>query len=186
MRTRPRGSLLVLGPVLAFGSLQAQQPPPLKFAMGGGLLFADAGQSTFLRSRGTDAFLRIGWRRLPLILDASIQHVPASDILFGPCPLPGCATTFTGPTTVLTLAPAIQGTVRVPPGSWLFHLGPSLHWLVDRQSGSDPIVPGLRAGVGFHVGQRQSGLLISGDYLRLFRGGTAPNWFLPVTIGWQF
>jgi len=28
--------------------------------------------------------------------------------------------------------------------------------------------------------------LISADYFRLFRAGSTPEWFLPVTIGWQF
>jgi len=25
-----------------------------------------------------------------------------------------------------------------------------------------------------------------GDYFRLFRAGSAPEWLFPVTIGWQF
>ena len=186
MRTRPRSSQLFLGLLLAFGSLQAQQPPPLEFALGGGLLFADAGHSSYLRSRGTVAFLRISASRLPVILDASMQYVPASEIIFSCPPFGPCGPNFAGPTTVLTLTPALQGTLRVPPGSWLFHLGPSVHWLLDRQSGSNAIAAGLRTGIGFHAGQRRSGLLISADYIRLFRGGTAPDWFLPITIGWQF
>lgn len=146
------------------------------------------GSSTIVRSRGITAYLRLGWRRVPVILDASVQSARNRDIVFGPCPPPpaACGSPFTGPTTALTLAPAIQATQRVPVATWLFRLGPSVSWLSDREPGSHPLAAGLRAGISVRNGRTQSGLLISADYFRLFRTGTPPQWFLPVTIGWQF
>jgi len=155
------------------GALQAQDRP-VSLAVGGGLLFADHGASTILRSKGITAYLRLSWRSIPLSLDASMQTVLRNnDILFGPCPpSPGaCGSTFVGPTTAVTLSPAIQATRRVSGAAWLFRLGPSVSWLPDREPGSDPLAPGLRAGISVRNGHGQSGLLISVDYFRLFRGG---------------
>jgi hypothetical protein len=124
-----------------------------------------------------------------LVLDASIQNVPRStDIVSGPCPPAptACGSGFDGPTTALTLAPGIQATRRVPSAAWLFRLGPSVSWLADRGAGSDPLAAGFRAGISVRNGRGQTGLLISADYFRLFRGGAPPQWFLPVTVGWQF
>jgi len=172
------------------GALQGQERP-LSLAVGGGLLFVDRSSSTIVGSRGVTAFFRISWRSVPLILDASVQNVPRNrDIIFGPCPPPSVGpcgpSPFIGPITAFTLAPAIQATQRVLVAAWLFRFGPSVSWLTGREPGSQPLAAGLRAGISVRNGRAQSGLLISADYFRLFRTGTPPTWFLPVTIGWQF
>jgi hypothetical protein len=170
------------------GGARAQERP-IRVAAGAGLLFADNGSDYLRRSRGISAYLRFSWRTFPLQLDASIQSVPAiTGIVTAPCPSPPnqCGNGFTGATTALILAPAIQATRRVPSAAWLFRLGPSVSWLADRDPGSDPLAAGLRTGISVLNGRGQSGLLISADYFRLFRGGTPPQWFLPVTVGWQF
>ena len=185
MRLVHRTFALLLASIPLAGALQAQQRP-VSLAAGGGLLFADQGSST-LRSRGVAAYLRLSWRRFPLILDASLQNVSRrADFVFAPCPSPpaACGSAFFGPTTALTLSPAIQATQRVPVAAWLFRLGPSVSWLADRAEGSHPLAAGVRAGVSVRNGQ-QSGLLISADYFRLFRT-EPPAWFFPITIGWQF
>jgi hypothetical protein len=171
-------------------ALRAQERP-VSLAAGGGLLFVDKSSSTIVGSRGITAFFRLSWRRFPLILDASVQNVPRNrDIIFGPCPPPSAgacgSSPFIGPITAFTLAPAIQATQRVPVAAWLFRLGPSVSWLSGREPGSHPLAAGIRAGISVRNGRAQSGLLISADYFRLFRAGTPPKWFLPVTIGWQF
>ena len=179
---------LLVGTLPMVGALQAQHRP-VSLAAGAGLLFADHGAATILRSKGVTAYLRLSLRSVPLLLDASILTVLRNnDVLFGPCPPPpgACGSTFVGPTTALTLSPAIQATQRVPGAAWLFRVGPSVSWLPDRAQGSDPLAPGLRAGISIRNGHGQSGLLISVDYFRLYRAGTPPTWFIPVTIGWQF
>lgn len=186
MHLVPRTFALLLAVLPMVGTLHAQDRP-VSLAAGGGLLFADHGSSTILRSRGISAYLRLSWRRVPLLLDASIQNVPESRAIpWGPCPPPpaACGSGFDGPTTALTLAPAIQATQRVAVAAWLFRLGPSVTWLVNRAPNSDPLAAGLRAGISVRNGQ-QSGLLISADYFRLFRSGP-PAWFFPITVGWQF
>jgi hypothetical protein len=188
MRARRQTVALLLGALALPAGLQAQERP-VSVAAGAGLVFADHGSDDLLRSRGFSAYLRLSSRTLPLLLDASIQNVPRNrDIVFGPCPPApaACGTTFIGPTTALTLAPAIQATQRVPVAAWLFRLGPSVSWFPDREPGSDALAAGLRAGISVRNGRAQSGLLISADYFRVFRAGSAPEWFLPVTMGWQF
>jgi hypothetical protein len=183
------GSLALLLGVLPMCGASEAQAPRVSLAAGGGLLFADRGSYDIGGSRGITAYLRLSGRRFPLLLDASIQTVLGKTrVAFAPCPPPpaACGSTLDGWTTALTLAPAIQATQRVPVASWLFRFGPSLSWLVDREPGSDPLAMGLRAGVSVRNGQAQSGFLISADYFRLFRGGSPPEWFFPVTIGWQF
>jgi len=182
-----RTFILLVGVLPMISALQAQGRPP-RLAAGGGLVFADNGSSTILRDQGVSAYFRLSLRQLPLVLDVSIQRVPENtDIVSGPCPPPpaACGSGFLGPTTLLTLAPAVQATLRVPSAAWLFRLGPSASWLVDREPNSDPLAAGLRAGISVRNGRADSGLLISADYFRLFRR-TPPTWFLPLTIGWQF
>jgi len=182
-----RTFILLVGVLPMISALQAQGRPP-RLAAGGGLVFADNGSSTILRDRGVSAYFRLSLRQLPLVLDVSIQRVPENtDIVSGPCPPPpaACGSGFLGPTTLLTLAPAVQATLRVPSAAWLFRLGPSASWLVNREPNSDPLAAGLRAGISVRNGRADSGLLISADYFRLFRR-TPPTWFLPLTIGWQF
>jgi hypothetical protein len=175
---------------LAWASpLTAQRSRPIGFAIGGGLLVADNGVSNTLASRGLTAFFRLGGAHIgvPVIFDVAIQHVPHNnDIVTAPCPSPPPACASSDITTALTIAPAVQGTAHVSPGTWLFEFGPSAHWLVERNAGTDAVVLGLRGGLGFRVGPHATGLLLSADYFRLFRGGIAPQWFLPITLGWQF
>ena len=168
------------------GPLEAQRSRPIDFAMGGGLLVADNGVSNTLASRGVTAFLRLGGAHFgaPVIFDVALQHVPRYNSIV--CPPGPVACGSSDGTTALTLAPAVQGAAPVSPGTWLFAFGPSVHWLVERNLGSEALVFGLRGGLGFRVGPHASGLLVSADYFRLFRGGTAPQWFLPCTLGWQF
>jgi hypothetical protein len=189
MRALLRTSVTLIACLAAAQTLRAQEDGVARFGMGGGLLVADHGALRALRSRGVTAFVRVVLPRFSAIVDASIDHVPRNtDIVSGPCPPPpaACGAVFVGPTNILTASPALQTARRVPPGEWLFHLGPSVHWLVDRKSGSGPLALGLRAGVGFRVGQLDSGLLLSAEYVHLFRGGTPPEWLLPITVGWEF
>ena len=154
-------------------------------AAGVGILAADGRNA--LNGLGVAGYLRKSWTAHPLLLEVSIQYVPRnSDIVFGPCPPPACVSSFLGPSSVLTFAPAIQATERVPVAAWLFRIGPSLHWLPNRDPASDPLALGLHAGVGLRMGRTESGFLLSADYYRVFRGRIAPNWFLPLTLGWQF
>ncbi len=184
MRLVHHSFALLLVALATVGALQAQQRP-VSLAAGGGLLFMGNASSTVLRSRGITGYIRLGWRRFPLILDASVQNVSVNRVVYGPCPpSPAACGSSTGPMTALTLAPAIQATQRVPVAAWLFRFGPSVTWLANRAPGSDPLAAGLRAGISVRNGQR-SGLLISADYFRLFRAGP-PAWFFPITIGWQF
>src|SRR5512144_3446063 len=55
--------------------------------------------------------------------------------------------------TALTLAPAAQLTWRWPRAAWLFRFGPSFHWLLEREVGSDAMAGGLRAGISARRGQ---------------------------------
>ena len=180
--------LLVTLAMIPASPLAAQHRAP-SLAIGAGVLFADDGNSAYLDSRGISAFVRLGWSSVPLVLEASVESVPQNnDILFAPClPPPAvCAAPFVGPSTALTFAPALQTTARAPVASWLFRFGPSLSWLVDRQPASDPLAIGWRAGTSVRTGHTNSGFLLSLDYYHLFRKGMAPDWFLPITIGWQF
>jgi len=168
--------------------LTAQHRAP-SFAIGAGVLFADDGNSGYLDSRGISAFVRLGWSNVPLVLETSIESVPQNnEIVFAPClPPPAvCSAPFLGPSTALTFAPALQTIARAPAASWLFRFGPSLSWLVDRQLASDPLAVGWRAGTGVRMGHTNAGFLVSLDYYHLFRKGVAPDWFLPITVGWQF
>lgn len=178
----------IAGLLALAGPIEAQRSRPIDFAIGGGPLVADNGVSNTLASRGVTAFLRLSGAHFgPVIFDVAIQHVPHNnDIVTGPCPAPPAACGSSDVTTALTLAPAVQGAARVSPGTWLFEFGPSVHWLVERDAGSEAVVFGLRGGLGFRVGPHASGLLLSVDYFRLFRSGTPPQWFLPFTLGWQF
>ncbi len=188
MRALRQSLALFLGALALAAGLQAQERP-VHVAAGAGLLFAGHRSDDFLRTRGFSAYLRLSWRTLPLLLDASIQNVPRNrDIVFVACQPPPatCGSPFLGPTTAVTLAPAIQAMRRVPVAAWLFRLGPSVSWFSGRRPGSDPLAAGLRAGISVRNGRMQSGLLISADYFRVFRAGSPPDWFLPVTIGWQF
>src|SRR2546426_2758661 len=163
MRALRQTLALLLGALALPAGLQAQERA-VGLAAGAGLVFADHGSGDLLRSRGFSAYLRLSWRTFPLLLDASIQNVPRNtDIIFGPCPPApaACGSTFIGPTTAFTLAPAIQATQRVPVAAWLFRLGPRLSWLPDRDPGSDPLAAGRRAGISVRNARAQSGGLIS-------------------------
>ncbi|HWZ29156.1 MAG TPA: hypothetical protein VNX15_11365 [Gemmatimonadales bacterium] len=157
----------------------------MNVSIGAGLMATDHGPG----GAGISAYLRLGFARLPLLLDASVMNAPGgAPIATVVCP-GGCrpgTSPYTGPTTALALAPAFQFTEGGPRASLLYRLGPSVSWLPDRAPGSTSVAGGYRVGVSLRLGERNTGLLISGDYYRLLRGETAPQWFLPITIGWQF
>lgn len=183
--------ITVLGALVSVSAL-CGQATPARVAIGGGLLLADHGRDGFLRSPGVAGFLRLNLTSFPLLLDASVEHAPQNrDIEAVTCPLPPvpCANAFAGPTTALTFAPAVQGTKRESPTSgvaWLFRLGPSVSWRVHREAGSEPFAVGVRGGVSAKVGYHRAGVLLSADFFRLFRAGSSQEWFLPITVGWQF
>jgi hypothetical protein len=173
---------------LAASPLAGQRRSP-SVAIGGGILFADDADGSYLNRRGFSAFLRLGLPAPPFVLETSFESVPRNtNILFAPCrPPPAlCPAVFLGPSTALTLAPALQLAQRAPAAAWLFRLGPSLSWLVDREPGSHPLAMGWRGGTSIRAGHRDSGFLLSVDYYHLFRHGTAPDWFLPITVGVEF
>jgi hypothetical protein len=183
---RPFHSVLAL--LLVASPLAGQRRSP-SVAIGGGILFADNGDGSYLNRRGISAFLRLGWPLAPLVVETSFESVPRNtDILFAPCmpPPAPCAAVFLGPNTALTFAPALQLAQHAPAAAWLFRLGPSLSWLVDREPGSHPLAMGWRGGTSIRTGHKDSGFLLSVDYYHLFRHGTAPDWFLPITVGWEF
>ena len=182
---RPAPRILALLLTFAPWSFLQGQAPPTHPAAGAGLLVADRGPSTYLNRLGPTAFLRLAWPRRPLLLEISMQHVGHGDIAVEPC-LPPCTSTPVASLTALTLAPAAQLTWRWPRAAWLFRFGPSFHWLLEHEVGSDAMAAGLRAGISARRGQTESGLLLSADYFRLFRSGSAPRRFVPVTLGWQF
>lgn len=175
MRTASRILALLLS-IAPQGILQGQSSS-LRFAAGAGLLAADRGLDNYSNRLGTTAFLRIRSPGQPLLLEASMQHVPRNTNI---------ADAAVRASTAFTLTPAAQVTWRWPEAAWLFRFGPSFHWFVERQLGSDPLAIGLRAGTSVRPGHTQSGLLLSADYFRLIRGGSSPRWFLPITLGWEF
>ena len=182
-------TVFIAGFLALASSLEAQRSRPIGFAIGGGLLVADNGVYNTLASRGPTAFLRLGGAHIgvPVIFEIAIHHVPHNDVIVAAqCPSPPAACGSSNNTTALTIAAAVQGAAHVSPGTWLFQFGPSAHWMVERNAGTDAVVLGLRGGLGFRVGPHATGLLLSADYFRLFRGGIAPQWFFPITLGWQF
>lgn len=186
---RPLHCWLALMLVTLVASPLAGQRRAPSVAIGGGILFADNGDGSYLNSRGFSAFVRLGLPTLPIAVETSFERVPRNtDIVFAPCmpPPAQCPATFLGPSTALTLAPALQPTLHAPSASWLFRLGPSVSWLVDREPGSQPLAIGWRAGTSVRAGHRDSGFLVSVDYYHLFRRGTAPDWLLPISVGWGF
>jgi len=177
-------ALAALGatPLAAAG---AQTPARVDVSVGAGLTATDHGPG----GAGISAYVRLGLARLPLLLDASLMNAPGgTPVATVECP-GGCgpgSLPYAGPTTALALSPAFQFTQGGPKASLLYRLGPSVSWLPDREPGSAGVAAGYRVGVSLRLGERYTGLLISGDYYRLLRGGTAPRWFLPITVGWQF
>ncbi|HZH39507.1 MAG TPA: hypothetical protein VFD85_00770 [Gemmatimonadales bacterium] len=179
-------AVLVVG-----GAVNAAGQEPARgfvFSAGGGLALADRSP------QGEGAFIRVASRRLPVVLDLSIQSTPGQPpvaYVFPACPMPGCSPTagpYTGPETALMLSPSLQVTEHHgPTGAVLYRIGPALGWLPDRAPGDAAIEGGIRGGISIRLGVGSGGLLVSGDYVRLFRSGdTAPRWFLPITLGWQF
>ena len=181
-------SLALMLTALAATPLAGQRRAP-SVAIGGGILFADNGDGSSLNSRGFSAFLRLGLPALPFVVETSFESVPRNtDIVFAPClpPPAQCPATFLGPNTALTLAPALQLVQHAPSAAWQFRLGPSVSWLTDREPGSHPLALGWRGGTSIRAGHKDSGFLVSVDYYHLFRRGLAPDWFLPITVGWEF
>jgi hypothetical protein len=180
-------SRLVLLLVLPISTLHAQAKP-ITATIGAGVLFADNGEQDLLSSRGATGFVRLNWRSSPLMLEASVQHVPRNDdiVFIAACPPApaSCTQAFIGPTTALTFAPALQFAEREtrPSGvTVLVRVGPSLSWRVRRQDGSEPLAVGARAGMSVRLGTH--GVLLSADIFRLFNAGSSPGWYLPITMG---
>ena len=190
MRFGPLSRLVLLLPLLATSTLHAQAKP-VTATIGAGLLFADNGEQDLLSSRGATGFIRLDWRKAPLMLEASVQHVPRNDdiVFIAACPPApaSCAPPFIGPTTAITFAPALQFAEREtrPSGvTVLVRVGPSLSWRVSRQDGSEPLAVGARAGMSVRLGT--GGVLLSADLFRLFNAGSSPGWYLPITMGIEF
>jgi len=182
-------SVLVVGGVV--GAAGQEPGRGLVFSAGGGVALVDHS------SQGEGAFIRVASRNLPVVLDLSIQSTPGrAPVVYAfhgglPCTAPGCtpaAGPYAGPVTALMLAPSLQATEQHgTDGAVLYRVGPALAWLPDRAPGDAAIEAGVRAGISVRLGFGTGGLLVSGDYVRLFRSGnTAPRWFLPITLGWQF
>lgn len=185
-------SLVTLLAVLTLPSVGHTQTRPLTLSFGAGPSFNDH-RNTSLGAQGFSAFVRVSSQRLPLLLDVSYISVPKSPIAFVAYPCPSFAPTcggsggFTGPVSALTLSPAVQTIERNSWSAMQYRLGPSVSWLPERQQGTDAAALGARVGASFLLRFRDGpGLMISADYLRMFRGGEAPQWFVPVTLGLQF
>ncbi|MES2306517.1 MAG: hypothetical protein V4558_13495 [Gemmatimonadota bacterium] len=170
------------------------QSKPARVAMGAGMLISDNGEDgSSLRTLGAAGFVRLGWKGSPLLLEGSVQFVPLTaayeTIPCPPYPASCGPEAFSGPTTSVTFAPALQGTKRQSPGAgvaWQFRIGPTLSWRMDREPGSDAFALGARAGMSARLGHHDHGFLVSADVIRLFRTGLTPRWYAPITLGWQF
>jgi hypothetical protein len=123
------------------------------------------------------------------LLDVSYLNVPAAPPILLPCPqfATSCGGGFTGPVSALTLSPAVQTAESKSAAELQYRIGPSVSWLPDRQPGTSGAALGARAGVSLVLKFWQGGpaLVASADYFRMFRGGLAPQWFVPVAFGLQ-
>lgn len=163
------------------------QGPALAVALGAGRAYTDH-RNTSLQDQGFSAFVRVTSMRAPFLLDVSYVHVPQAPIVAYPCPsfAPSCGSNqFVGPVSALTLSPAAQ---MIEHNSWsamTWRVGPTVSWLPDRQAGTSGAALGARAGASFLVKWGGPALVLSADYFRMFRGGQAPQWFVPITFGLQ-
>ena len=168
------------------GASQAQTRA-LAFSFGAGPAFNDH-RNTFLGTQGFSAFVRVTSLRGPFLLDVSYVNVPAAPVVNAPCPsfATSCGSGFTGPVSALTLSPAVQTVETKSIAEMLYRIGPTVSWLPDRQPGTTAAALGARAGVSlvFKFG-RGPQVVASADYFLMFRGGTAPQWFVPVAFGLQ-
>lgn len=184
---RAWSGILVVSVVLGAPRATAQAPTRgLTYSVGGGVTLAT--QS----SQGGGAYFRLGSGRWPVVLDLSYSRVPgAPPVVFAPAPCPPgavCAASFTpynGTVSAWTLAPSLQLT-EGRHTALLYRLGPALSFLSDRAPGAPAFVGGFKAGISLRLGVGTGGLLLSGDYVRLLRSGSDQQWFLPITLGWQF
>lgn len=165
---------------------------PFAVSFGAGPAFNDH-QNTMLGSRGFSAFVRVTSMRSPFLMDISYVSLPQSDNIVYALPCPPFATScgggnqFLGPVSALTLSPAVETVERNSWSAMQYRIGPSVSWLPDRQPGTSAAALGARAGVSLIVKVSSGpGLMVSVDYLRMFRGGQTPQWFVPVTLGLQF
>ena len=143
-----------------------------------------------LGGRGFASYLRMSWgrgRSFSLANDLWFISIPDVPFETPPCPGPACGPVVTNyQTTALVLAPALVARQGYEKSSLLYRLGPTASWFVDRIDGTPAVAGGVQAGFSVLTTRRQNGMLISIDYLRMFRGGAHPRWFVPITVGWQF
>ncbi len=178
------------GLLLVFGVLQPVRLDAQHLALGAGMSFADRGANELLGGRGFTWYGRISWRSgrsFSLVNDFWVISIPDVPIETPPCPGPQCAPTFTSnQTTVLVLAPALVARQGYEKASLLYRLGPTASWFANRPTGTPALAGGVQAGLSILTTRRQNGMLLSIDYLRMFRGDAHPRWFVPITVGWQF
>lgn len=186
MRRAWSGILTVLVVGSAVGAAGQAPARAFVFSAGGGLALADHS------SQGEGAFIRVASGHLPVVMDLAIQTTPGRlpIVYIVPCTMPGCTgapAQYTGPVTALTLAPSLQLTDAHQGGALLYRVGPAVSWLPDRAPSDAAFQAGVRGGVTLRLNFGTGGLLLAGDYVRMFRNGsTGPRWFLPITLGWQF
>lgn len=160
----------------------------LNLSFGAGRAYTD-NRNTLLGDQGFSAFIRVSSQRLPFLMDASYISMAQVPRVVYPCPsfAPTCgANQFVGPVRAVTLSPALQIADRHGFVSLQYRLGPSVSWLPDRQANTSAAAFGARVGASLvmHVGE--PALVLSADYLRMFRDGQSPRWFVPLTLGLQF
>lgn len=168
-------------------------PPALgaqRISFGAGATFADRGSNGLLAGRGFTAFGRIrtdglGW--FGLAGDVWMITLPQMFVETPPCPSTvSCSGGWFGPSTAFALTPTLIARERYENVQLLYRVGPTASWFPKRDPSSPALGAGFQAGLTIVTTHGHSGALMSVDYLRLFRGGARPRWFVPVTLGWQF
>jgi len=192
MRRSALAIVLTLGLVGA-GRRAHAQGAAIHVAIGAGKSFADRGASDELSGSGLAIYGRISGRSaraFSAVADFWMISVPVNgDIVTGPCrPAdPSCVGGSLGNqgTRALVLAPALVAREGYEKVSLLYRLGPTTTWFTSRSADSPPLALGLQAGLSILTTRGQRGVLVSIDYLRMFRGSARPRWFVPITVGLQ-
>lgn len=171
--------------------LASQHRRAIHPAVGLGRLVADDVHGA-LGHAGFAAYGRLTWwaaSGVSLLVDGWFHSVSVNhDIVTAPCPpaTPCGSPSFSGGTTALVLAPALQAREGYERVALLYRLGPSVAWFAHHAPSTDAAAVGVRGGFSVLTSRGASGVLLSVDYLRVFRNHAGPRWFLPITIGWQF
>ena len=151
-------------------------------ALGVGTTFTDPGGGT---TNGFAAYTRVTpnpTRTLSLAGDLWFVSIPHSQIVTGPC-LAGSS--CRGGNAALHVVPGLVARQGYEKVTLLYRFGPLASWFPQGPAGTSVVAAGLQVGLSLLTTRQQGGLLLSVDYQRLFRGG-APQWFVPLTLGWQF